>query len=1280
MAPLQTPQRKKLESAIKKARVVAERGARKALQALAVDLARPHESMSEADCELRKSLRAHGRQLGDARDPDKSTQSIVRLEREVAYEHWHRMLFARFLAENRLLIKPGTEVDLSLEEVEVLAREANTDLWVLAARYAAVMLPAIFRPDDPALAVKLAREDRQELERLLADLPVDVFTADDSLGWTYQFWQASEKEAVNERVKSGEKITGATLPAVTQLFTEHYMVLFLLHNTLGSWHAGKVLAAHPELASDAQSESELRRAVALPGLEWEYLRFVRETREGDAEGSPSGPWRPAAGTFSTWPVNAALLEVLDPCCGSGHFLVAAFEILVRMRIAEEGLALEDAIRAVLRDNLAGLELDARCTQIAAFNLAFAAWKWTGKPIALPQLQIACSGLGPEASKAEWLQLAESAAAAGGMPAKRDLFGKQESLLSEAMRSGFEALHELFERAPDLGSLIDPSSLPKDMYHADFAALEPVLARMLEARDDEQRERAVAAAGMARAARILVGPSGGYTLVVTNVPYLGRKSHTPEFKEWVDKHHKEAKNDLATVFVSRMLQWVGHSGTVAAVTPQNWLFLTGYKKLRVKLLTQRSWNLVARLGPKGFRTPMWDFNILLVCLSGSSPTESQWMGGLDVSAVGTPDGKAALLRGEHLSLSEEHASTNSADVSLASIEPTTEEPDTDSEPDSDTPSGPADGSVRLIAQAAQLKNPDSRIMFAARNESTLLASVADSFQGIGTSDNAQFVFRFWEFPLVSVAYRFVQIAPREEQFVSGSCCVLHWEGGEGRYYKHALGLKAEGRLGGWKSGGGAWGRLGVAVSVTGVPRAAAYLGTMFDTTMAAVVPRNPADMAAVLCFVRSAEFERLARNLDQALSLTEHSLLKTPFSLSRWQRIAVEQYPQGLPAAQSNDPTQWPVHGHPAGLLAGGAASRSPFGVADPGGTDRHPSLICREPNVRDVLQVAVARLLGYRWPAEHDEQMLLDVAARAWVAKCRALDTFVDKNGIVCLTPMRGEPSAADRVRALLAAALADVPSGFAAARERELLRGAAADRSPADSLEEWLRDHFFDEHCSLFHQLPFVWHVWDGRKDGFSALVNYHRLAAPAGEGRRTLESLAHTYLGEWIERQRAEQREKREGSDGRLAAALTLKAELEKILAGEPPYDLFVRWKPLHEQAIGWEPDIDDGVRLNIRPFLAAANVDRKGAGILRAKPNIKWAKDRGKEPQSLRPRLQFPWFWGCDPDKRIEHRINFGFPALGAPAAGSGCDGQRWNDLHYTRAAKEAARADAHKAALT
>ncbi|MGI8738797.1 MAG: hypothetical protein ACR2KU_03860 [Gammaproteobacteria bacterium] len=277
--------RRQLERTVVQARDVAEAGARVALEALAVHHHEPYGHMSSEQRTLRRRLRAHARQLGDRLDARSGSQGIDHLVHECAYEHWHGMLFARFLAESDLLIEPDMGVAITLAECEELAKKEGVDQWALAARFAHRMLPQVFRPDHPVFKVQLAREHRLKLETLVEGVPTDVFTATDSLGWVYQFWQTRKKDEVNA---AGNKIGADELPAVTQLFTEDYMVDFLLDNTLGAWHAGKVFAANPNLAEKAQSEDELRQAVSLPCWPWKYLRFIQ------GEG---GKWTPAAGTL-----------------------------------------------------------------------------------------------------------------------------------------------------------------------------------------------------------------------------------------------------------------------------------------------------------------------------------------------------------------------------------------------------------------------------------------------------------------------------------------------------------------------------------------------------------------------------------------------------------------------------------------------------------------------------------------------------------------------------------------------------------------------------------------------------------------------------------------------------------------------------------------------------------------------------------------------------------------------------------------------------------------------
>ena len=375
-------------------------------------------------------------------------------------------------------------------------------------------------------------------------------------------------------------------------------------------------------------------------------------------------------------------------------------------------------------------------------------------------------------------------------------------------------------------------------------------------------------------------------------------------------------------------------------------------------------------------------------------------------------------------------------------------------------------------------------------------------------------------------------------------------------------------------------------------------------MAVIVPRYPFHLSAIWAYCSSTQFYDDVRQLDQNVIVANGTLVKVPFDLEYWTQVAAERYPHGLPTPFSDDPTQWIFHGHPCGSVVWDESTKR---LA-------HGSLRTDD----TVLQVAVARLLGYRWPAELDPKLELADEARTWVARSAELLALADKDGIVCLAPVRGELAAAERLRNLLAAAYGD------AWRADTLATLLAASGWTGKSLASWLRDAFFSQHGKLFQQRPFVWHLWDGQPDGFAALVNYHKFDI------KLLETLIYTYLGDWITRQKGDLANGVDGAGIRLAAAETLKRRLELILAGEAPYDIFVRWKPRHEQPIGWNPDLNDGVRLNIRPFLRVADVGKKGAGVLRERPNIKWEKDRGKDVESA------PWYQHFGGDRINDHHL--------------------------------------------
>lgn len=930
------------------------------------------------------------------------------------------------------------------------------------------------------------------------------------------------------------------------------MVEFLLHNTLGAWWAGRKIA-NGDLRLPIENEDDARKAVALPGVEWSYLRFIQK----------DGKWHPAGGTFESWPKTARELRLLDPSMGSGHFLVAELAILGAMRREEENLTVEEAVTAVLRDNLFGLELDPRCAQIGAFNLALSAWKLVGRTIPLPQLNLACSGLGVAASRDEWLAILEQTGAASNL---RFFFGQ---------------LYDLFRKAPLLGSLINPARflgsgmIDRTGMDALMHALDAALAKTDLARPDTY-ELEIAAQGLARAAKLL---GLRYHLIATNVPYLARGKQDSQMMEFLESHYPAGKSDLATAFVLRSLEFCEAGGTTALVTPQNWLFLTSYKNMRENLLQHVAWNCVARLGARAFETISGEIvNVALVVMTRGVPLSQEQFSSNDVADLKTP---------------------------------------------SEKDEGLSYGPVELLNQASQLRNPDARVSAKEHDaDATPLGDYAECYQGAVTGDLERFRMQFWEVKDVLSTWLPFRTSVMASNTFDGLCAAIRWQNGAGELHQYAAETRYQ-LHDMHESGNRAWNKLGVAINRMGDLLSAAYLGEIFDNNIAVAVPKNPNDLTALLAFCSSPEFAAAVRALDQTIKITNRTLIKVPFDAVRWRTIANDKYPHGLPKPHSNDPTQWLFNGHPKG--------------------SDHP------------LQVAVARLVGYRWPRQTGSSF----------SDCPALgpdglEKHADIDGMVVFSQARDEAPAATRLRALLADAYG---ADWSHSMEQKIIADTG---SKAKSLEEWLLNDFFTQHCSVFNNRPFVWHIWDGRKDGFNVLVNYHNLAGPNSEGHRTLETLAFAYLGDWIARQKDAVARGEAGADDRLAVALCLQGELKKISAGEPPYDLFIRWKRLAAQAIGWMPDINDGVRLNIRPFLSANLTGGKpGAGVLRAPPKgIKWAKDRGTEPTN-RPKDEFPWFWNWDeqtPDWQ----------------GGAVFTGERWNDCHYTTKTKLEARAKKEKKA--
>ena len=235
---------------------------------------------------------------------------------------------------------------------------------------------------------------------------------------------------------------------------------------------------------------------------------------------------------------------------------------------------------------------------------------------------------------------------------------------------------------------------------------------------------------------------------------------------------------------------------------------------------------------------------------------------------------------------------------------------------------------------------------------------------------------------------------------------------------------------------------IAIKLIGKLEPTIFSNTLFDTNVAGIIAKDEDHFLAFWAYANSQDFYNNVRTLNQKLNVTSAILVKVPFDLEHWQKVAEEKYPSGLPKPYSDDPTQWLFHGHPKYTEA--------------------------------PLQVTIARLMGYKWPAENDPEMELSEEAREKIQGIKELVLPFDEDGIVCIPPVNGEASAAERLRENIIKIWGEQYNGNTLS---ELIN---QEGSKQRDIENYLREDFFVQHCKLFKSRPFIWHIWDGRKDGF--------------------------------------------------------------------------------------------------------------------------------------------------------------------------------------------------------
>ena len=358
----------------------------------------------------------------------------------------------------------------------------------------------------------------------------------ESLGWLYQFYIAEKKDEVMARKKA---VPTEDIPAVTQLFTPHWIVRYLVENSLGRLWL-------------------LNRPCSKLSDQMPY--YI----EGDAETDFLVINKPEE------------IKLLDPACGSGHMLTYAFDLLVLI-YEEEGYSPNEIPGLILKHNLHGLEICPRAAQLAELALVFKAREQSRRFFQPEQLV-----------KPQIIELQDVRFEEGELNDYIDALNFGE-LFDPNL---FKLLHQ-FEEAKNFGSLIQPILDERAIANVRRTIEVKDIGRQLFLRETHLKVLRVLEQAEALTQR--------YHVVVANPPYMGGKQMNPRIKEFGKLNHPAANADIFAAFIDRSFSLVAGKGCSAMVTMQSWMFLASYEELRKGILSKKSIVSMAHLGPRAFDT-------------------------------------------------------------------------------------------------------------------------------------------------------------------------------------------------------------------------------------------------------------------------------------------------------------------------------------------------------------------------------------------------------------------------------------------------------------------------------------------------------------------------------------------------------------------------------------------------------------------------------------------------------------------------------------------------------
>ena len=361
------------------------------------------------------------------------------------------------------------------------------------------------------------------------------------IGWMYQYYNTEPKDEVFALLKKNVKITKERIPAATQLFTPDWIVRYMVENSLGRlWGEG-----HPNDALKAGWKYYLEEAEQEPDVQAQLAKL----REDYAKLNPED------------------IKVIDPCMGSGHILVYAFDVLMQIYEAQ-GYTQRDAARLIVEKNLYGLDIDKRAYQLAYFAVMMKARQYDRR--------LLTRGIQPNI-----YSIRES----NGIQAMTiEYFHKNDPKLNAEI----ERIVTEMRDAKEYGSILNITP-------ADFAGL---YARFDEIRNDINMMQMSALDELLPLVKCAELLAQKYDVVVTNPPYMAVSNAGAKVNDYVKKNFPDSKADMFAVFIERCGQMAKKNGYQAMITQHAWMFLSSFEKLRTKLLAVDIVNM-AHLGARAF---------------------------------------------------------------------------------------------------------------------------------------------------------------------------------------------------------------------------------------------------------------------------------------------------------------------------------------------------------------------------------------------------------------------------------------------------------------------------------------------------------------------------------------------------------------------------------------------------------------------------------------------------------------------------------------------------------